>query len=185
MRKFTIEREIEGVGGFDSGGDADLLLGEHDGSLFYYENTGSVAQAVFVSGRVRGVYLAGSSNVDTRSPSVADRDGDGDGDLVSAEATGSLFYFENTGNATSAAFVARTGTSNPFDGENGGGFSAPTAAELDGNGAPDLIAGDSDGGLGTYVVPEPGKGAMLSSGLLPLSVLARSRVRMRPTPSSG
>jgi hypothetical protein len=58
----------------------------------------------------------------------------GDLDLVVGNEDGSLSYMENTGTSTAPAFVQRTGSANPFDGIDVGGYSAPAVADLDGDG---------------------------------------------------
>ena len=51
-----------------------------------------------------------------------------------ADDLGSLHYIENTGTSTAPAFVQRTGSANPFDGMNFGGYVAPAFEDLDGDG---------------------------------------------------
>ena len=63
----------------------------------------------------------------------------GDFDLVVGEkswgqVSESLIYIENTGTSTAPAFVLRTGSANPFDGIDVGGYSTPAVADLDGDG---------------------------------------------------
>jgi len=63
----------------------------------------------------------------------------GDFDLVVGEkswgqVSESLIYIENTGTSTAPAFVQRTGSANPFDGIDVGGYSAPAVADFDGDG---------------------------------------------------
>ena len=66
-------------------------------------------------------------------PTLADIDGDGDVDLVLGHLDDTLAYFLNTGNATAPCFVADA--TNPFASlDSGRDSSAPTLADLDGDG---------------------------------------------------
>jgi len=58
----------------------------------------------------------------------------GDLDLVVGNVDGELNYIENTGTSAAAALVQRAGSTNPFDGIDVGGYSAPAVADLDGDG---------------------------------------------------
>jgi len=81
------------------------------------------------------------------TPSLADLDGDGDLDAVVGASNGILHYFENTGSAIAAAFTERTGAANPLNGIDVGLFSAPTFADLDGDGDLDAVIGENGGSL--------------------------------------
>ncbi|MDH3709367.1 MAG: hypothetical protein OER04_05745 [Cyclobacteriaceae bacterium] len=48
------------------------------------------------------------------TPYFVDIDNDGDQDLFLGEFSGTFFYYENTGSASSATFVQRTGAANPL-----------------------------------------------------------------------
>ena len=84
------------------------------------------------------------------APSLGDLDGDGDLDLVAGNSLGQFAYFENTGDADSPAFIARTGATNPFDTKDVGIDSTPALGDFDGDGNLDLVAGDITGVLAYF-----------------------------------
>ncbi|MBA5248240.1 MAG: type I secretion C-terminal target domain-containing protein, partial [Gammaproteobacteria bacterium] len=139
----------------DGDGDLDLVIGEGDGNLNYYENTDTTV------GHTNPTYTkqAGDSNPfkgidvgDFSAPTLADIDGDGDLDLVIGAFDGILNYYENTGAAgnTNPTYTKQTGGSNPFKDIDVGYFSAPTLADIDGDGDLDLVVGEEDGKLSYY-----------------------------------
>lgn len=83
-------------------------------------------------------------------PSFIDLDGDKDLDLVVGTQNDGIKYFKNTGGVNLANFEEQIGTSNPFNNIKLVG-AAPTFADLDGNGTPDLVLGGTDGSLNYYV----------------------------------
>ena len=134
----------------DGDGDLDAVVGASDGTLHYFENTGSALAPAFTeqtgaANPFNGVDVGFDSN-----PSFADLDGDGDLDAVVGERFGSLHYYENTGSALAPVFIARTGTANPFDGVDVGYQSAPSFADLDGDGDLDAVVGEQDGTLNYF-----------------------------------
>ncbi len=131
-------------------GKLDAIVGEVSGTLRYYLNTGTAAEPAFTE-------QTGSSNpfngIDLNfysRPTLADLSGDGKLDAIVGEVSGTLRYYLNTGTATEPAFAEQTGSSNPFNGINVGGFSSPTFADLDGDGRLDAIVGGEDGTLKYY-----------------------------------
>ena len=90
---------------------------------------------------------AGTPTIKVR---LVDLEGDGAPDLVVGNNTGVLHYFENTGTSSSPDFTERTGTDNPLDGISVGSYSAPTFADLDGDGDHDLIVGNGYGAVAYF-----------------------------------
>ena len=134
----------------DGDGDQDLVVGEEDGVLNYYENTGMASAPTYTERTGTANPWDGIDVGQYSSPTFADIDGDGDQDLVVGESSGTLLYYENTGTATDPTYTARTGTANPWDGINVGSNSAPTFADIDGDGDQDLVVGENLGDLNYY-----------------------------------
>ena len=123
----------------DNDGDHDLIAGNGQGQITYFENTGTATAPEFtqrtgVANPLDSVDV-GFDNI----PELVDLDGDGDLDLISGNNEGMLHYFENTGTPTSLSFTQRTGEDNPFDGITADSFSGPSLTDLDGDGDLDLI----------------------------------------------
>ncbi|MBZ0111591.1 MAG: FG-GAP-like repeat-containing protein [Thermoanaerobaculia bacterium] len=134
----------------DGDGDFDATVGEGDGSLNYFENTGTSNSPFFVE-------LTGVANpffgidVGQRSnPDLEDLDGDGDLDVVVGKFTGSMSFFRNTGTSNNPIFVELTGEANPFSGIDIGYSSAPNLVDLDSDGDLDLVVGKDRGSLSYF-----------------------------------
>ncbi len=139
----------------DGDGDLDLVVGERNGTLKYYQNTGTTSSSAYEAktgddNPFNGIDVGYSS-----SPTLADIDGDGDLDLVMGEAYGTLKYYQNTGTTSNPAYEAKTGDSNPFDGIDVGDYSAPVLADIDGDGDLDLVVGGQSGKLKYYYNQQP------------------------------
>ena len=75
------------------------------------------------------------------APCLADLDGDGDYDLLIGASTGVCYGYENTGNATSPVWTAKSAWNTP----DVGSYAVPCLADLDGDGDYDLLIGASTG----------------------------------------
>ncbi|MBZ0114851.1 MAG: FG-GAP-like repeat-containing protein [Thermoanaerobaculia bacterium] len=118
----------------DADGDLDAI-GVVDGvdrALKWFENTGSSSAPSFVEVAPNPFELVPSP---FGTPSLADVDGDDDLDLYFDDD-----YYENTGDATTPAFLEGTGSSNPFDAIPTH-FETETLVDLDQDGDTDLVVG--------------------------------------------
>uniref|UniRef100_UPI0034DE0F9C FG-GAP-like repeat-containing protein n=1 Tax=Candidatus Thiodubiliella endoseptemdiera TaxID=2738886 RepID=UPI0034DE0F9C len=139
----------------DGDGDLDLVMGKNDGTLKYYQNTGTTSNPAYEAKTGGDNPFNGIDVGYFSSPTLADIDGDGDLDLVVGENYGTLKYYQNTGTTSNPAYEAKTGDSNPFDGIDVGIYSAPTLADIDGDGDLDLVIGEIDGTLKYYYNQQP------------------------------
>ena len=128
----------------DGDGDFDLVVGENDGVLNYFENVGTVSSPVFT-------FFAAFNVGRAIDPAVADLDGDGDFDVMVGGQNGVFRYFMNTGGVGTPAFVEQTGVANPLNGVSVGVRSTSAFADIDGDGLLDAVIGSRDGTLRVFL----------------------------------
>ena len=127
----------------DGDGDLDAFVGENNGYVKYFENTGSSSSPAFATSSDNPFGLADVGN--NSSPSFVDIDGDGDLDAFVGATDGNVKYFENTGSSSAPAFA--TSSDNPFGLADVGGSSAPSFVDIDGDGDLDAFVGATDGNV--------------------------------------
>jgi len=89
-------------GDLDGDGDADMLLGNADGSLLYFQNTagpGNPCVFVLSAPQYQGIDIGNNS-----APQIVDVNRDGKYDLLIGERSGVLNYYQNTGTSSSPVF---------------------------------------------------------------------------------
>ncbi|MHC1776851.1 MAG: T9SS type A sorting domain-containing protein [Lentimicrobium sp.] len=129
------------VADIDNDGDVDLFVGGYEGSILFFENTGTVTTPAFAAPQPNPFGIIPPSGF--AIPAFADIDGDGDLDLFAGEYEGNMKFFENTGTIAQPHFAAPV--MNPF------GLSAvlyvgtPAFADLDHDGDLDLLVGEMYG----------------------------------------
>ena len=123
----------------DDDGDLDLITGNSEGDLTYFENSGSASSPGFTKRSGSASPVNGLSNDTTEAPELVDLDNDGDFDLVVWGWYGVITYFENTGSSTAPVFTERTGDDMPL-GLIAGSYAPPALADLDNDGDLDMVA---------------------------------------------
>lgn len=131
----------------DGDGDLDLVVGRNNGQIAAYRNgtngtAGAFTELTGASNPFNGFDSGAYSN-----PAFADLDGDGDRDLAVGDNLGQFAYFRND----AGVFTQLTGAANPLNGLTSGLYSAPTFADVDGDGDIDLLTSDSTSALTLYL----------------------------------
>ncbi|MEM7621321.1 MAG: FG-GAP-like repeat-containing protein, partial [Pseudomonadota bacterium] len=134
----------------DNDGDLDAFVGEFNGIINYFENTGTNSSPTFAEKTGSANPFNGVDVGDRSSLNFADLDKDGDLDAFVGEFDGIINYFENTGTNSTPTFVERTGSANPFNGIDIGDRSAPVFVDIDNDGDLDTFIGENDGTLNYY-----------------------------------
>ncbi len=135
----------------DGDGDLDAFIGEFDGGINFYRNTGTATAPTFSEVTGSSNPLNGVSVGQGTSPTLVDIDGDGDLDAFIGAGDGKIYFYRNNGSANSPSFSLVTGASNPFNGVDVGEKSAPAFADIDGDGDLDAFIGESDGNINYYL----------------------------------
>jgi hypothetical protein len=140
----------------DGDGDFDLMVGDNNGDLTYFENMGTVIAPSFGVGQVNPFLLSNVSG-GSQNPDFVDLDNDGDLDMMCGRVNGQFYYYRNNGTVNTPSFVLfPTNSFNiiPFD-----SYSSPAFVDLDNDGDFDLMTGRGDGkfayleNIGTNLAP--------------------------------
>jgi hypothetical protein len=127
------------LGDLDGDRDLDLVVGQANGSLFLYRNTGSAKAARFelVPDALEAL-RTGRRSV----PTLADVDGDGRLDLVVGRETGGAAVYRNSGGGAAMKFTELADHALPLP-----PAASPAFGDVTGDGKLDLVSGTLGGGM--------------------------------------
>lgn len=135
----------------DGDGDLDLFSGNQFGEIIYYENVKEPSDTAPIFTAPLTDPFGFSSVSAYSTPTFVDIDGDGDFDAFVGDDSGDSHYFENMGDPSNPNFASNSGFPTPlvtpFGLANVIGYSAPTFADLDGDGDFDATVGAENGFL--------------------------------------
>ena len=123
----------------DNDGDADAFIGEVNGNINYFQNTGNASNPAFTQQTGVNNPMNGEDIGAESAPTLMDFDGDGDYDMFVGASNGFIYYFRNTGTVGVPAFTEVTGAGNPFNGIDFGEESRPMAVDLNADGDTDVL----------------------------------------------
>ena len=115
----------------DGDGDKDAFVGSVTGKITYLQNNGGTFKKIQGAQNPLNAIDVGKYS----TPTFADIDRDGDLDAFIGDKNGLIQFFENNG----GSFTHIKGENNPFDGFDVGNYSAPTFADVNGDGNLDII----------------------------------------------
>ncbi|WP_125061175.1 cadherin-like domain-containing protein, partial [Aphanothece sacrum] len=159
----------------DGDGDLDAFVGERYGNTVFYRNTGTGSAPSFTLEATNPFGLTDVGN--NSAPTFADIDGDGDLDAFVGELFGNTRFYRNTGTGSAPSFTLEA--TNPFGLTDVGNNSAPTFADIDGDGDFDAFVGNSYGNTifyrntGTGSAPNFTLEATNPFGLTDVGILAK------------
>jgi len=141
-------------GDLDNDGDLDMMIGEGNGNLHYFEN--SAASGSPANFTITQAFYTDNNTVvidvgEAAAPFIVDIDRDGKLDMVIGCKKGKLYYYKNIGTVNNPLFELITDTLGGVDVSiNFTGYSTPYIGVIDSTGKYNLIVGTESGWLHQY-----------------------------------
>jgi len=136
-------------GDLDGDGDKDLIVGQANGQLAYFQNTAGAGNTAVFGSPVNNYQAIDVGNF--AYPQLYDLDKNGTLDLLIGSQNGKLAYWKNTGTVTAPNFVLQTASFGNVDVKSYGfltGFSTPFA--FNAGGVTKLMVGSEAGNIYLY-----------------------------------
>ncbi len=136
-------------GDLDGDGDKDLIIGQANGQLAYFQNTAGAGNTAVFASPVNNYQTIDVGNF--AYPQLYDIDKNGTLDLLIGSQNGKLAYWKNTGTTTAPNFVLQTASFGNVDVKSYGfltGFSTPFAFSA--GGVTKLMVGSEAGNIYLY-----------------------------------
>jgi len=130
---------VPSAGDIDGDGDIDLLFGQQNGQIIFYENTAGKNNPVnfnLVSTNYKTIDVGSNS-----APCLADVDRDGKMDLLIGQSIGKISFYKNTGTIANPEFTLVNDTFGQIIFPGYDYHTSPLVFDFDQNGHDDLILG--------------------------------------------
>jgi len=131
----------------DNDGDMDCFIGQRYGDILYFKNTGTSGSPIFTSQSGSDNPFNGVDIGKHSKPSFLDIDNDGDMDCFFGERYGVIYYYKNTGSASSPTFSPQIGSNNPLNAVNHTKRANPAFVDIDNDGDYDVFIGNEYGNI--------------------------------------
>lgn len=136
-------------GDLDNDGDKDLVIGQNNGQLAYFENTGSLGTAVFTTSPT--VFYKSIDVGSFAFPQLYDIDKNGLLDLIIGSVNGKISYYRNVGTASSPTFSISSSTFGGIDVKHYGSLSGYSMPHVyDAAGVTKILVGSEFGNIYLY-----------------------------------
>lgn len=133
---------------WDKDGKNDIIVGSHDGKVYFVKNTGTQKEAAY-NKVITLLYEDGNPIAigENIAPTVIDYNGDGLMDLIVGDREGNLYLLINGGKGFKKATALTTINGEKIKVKS---EAAPFVGDFDGDGIIDLVVGDGDGYVHFY-----------------------------------